>query len=153
MNEITAYFVIVLLTILTAKKTPIFGQMTLTGSRALDWLKPNTKMEIELIEMGDANAFSEDYNLPEWASGWIAIIHPVETYLNPTLITQKTALQWIENQCIIWTDDKNNVAKGIKRNKLPVAQMFFKKEKPIVEFKRKDKTKFAPYEGKIHTKE
>jgi hypothetical protein len=150
MEKIAMVMVIILMIVNAAKKTGVFGQMTLTNSRALDWLKDKMKIEIDMIEMGDASAFSEDYNLPDWASGWIAIIKPVSDWMNPVLVTQNTALQWIEGQCVNWQDEKDNVAKGITRNKLPVAQMFFKKEKPVVEFCRKDKTKFAPYECKIH---
>ena len=150
MEKIAIIAVIILMIVNAAKKTGVFGQMTLTNSRALDWLKDKMKIEIEKIEMGDASAFSEDYNLPEWAGGWIAIIKPASDWMNPVLVTQNTALQWIEGMCVEWEDGAHTVSKGIKRNKMPVAQIVFKKDKPIVEFVRKDKTKFAPYECKIH---
>jgi hypothetical protein len=152
-NETTTIIMVIFIMIGAAKKASVFGQMTLTGTRALDWLKDGQKIEIDMIEMGAPEAFQEDWNLPDWLSAkWIAIVHPTETWMNPVLVTQMSVLRWLENQCLSW-EDTIGTAKGIKRNKKPVCQMFFKKEKPAVEFSRQNKTKFAPYECKICSRE
>lgn len=137
---------------LAAKKGSVFGQMTLTGQRALDWLKDGQCVEIDMIEMGNPKAFADEWNLPEWISGnWMAIIYPVNDWENPILVTQMSVLKWIEKQCIDW-DGTIGKGKSINRNKNAVAQLFFNKENPTVEFARRNKTKFAPYDCKVKTK-
>lgn len=54
-------------------KIPVFGQLTLTGELALDWMKPDTEIVTAKIEIGPVGAFDE-YNVPEWASEKRAIL-------------------------------------------------------------------------------
>lgn len=152
MNEIVSGIIALIVLINVAKKTGVFGQMTLTGSKALDWLKDGQSIEIDMIEMGPPSAFVDEWNLPDWLnSDWMAIIFPVNDWENPVLVSQMSVLKWIENQCVDW-EGTIGKAKGIKRNKKPVAQIHFTKENPHVEFSRRNKTKFAPYDCKIKSK-
>ena len=47
-------------------KMPVFGQMTLTGEKAVDWVKNESKITAKKIWMG-AGPLLTDFNLPEWA--------------------------------------------------------------------------------------
>lgn len=139
----------VLLTLLAAKKTPVFGQMTLTGSMALDWLKDGLKTSISRVEMGNVEAFTKDFNIPEWASGWCAIIFPTAEWQNPILVTQMSVLRWLENKCLEWEDAEVALAEGTMRNKKAVASLTFDGDHPEVTFTRDGKSKFAPYHPKL----
>ena len=136
--------------LLLAKKTkPVFGQMTLTGSMALDWLKDGLSANISRVEMGDVEAFTEDFNMPEWASGWCALIFPTAEYMNPILVTQMSVLRWLENQCVDWEKDDRALAEGLTRNKKAVASLTFDGDFPEVTFTREGKGKFAPYKPTV----
>ena len=82
--------------LLMAKKktTPVFGQMTLTGEKALDWLKNGTEVQARKIWIG-TTYMAEEYNLPDWAKekGIIAMIFPIDEWANPILVTQKSVLR------------------------------------------------------------
>lgn len=154
MEIISVMIACVLSTLLAAKKS-VFGQMTLTNNRALDFLKEGMKIEIAKIEIGDASAFKEDYNLPTtetvgWdVQGWIAILFGTEEWLNPVLVTQKSVLAWLDSEAADWEQQTGNKAKGITRNKKAVMQLIFGKEKPLVEFSRVSKKKMAPYTPRV----
>ena len=45
-------------------KMPVFGQLTLTGEKAVDWVKPDAKITAAKIWMG-AGALMQDFNLPD----------------------------------------------------------------------------------------
>jgi hypothetical protein len=149
MIEIIGIIACVLSTLLAAKKKPVFGQMTLTGSMALDWLKDGLKTAISRVEMGNVEAFTKDFNIPDWASGWCAIIFPVEEWQNPILVTQMSVLRWLENKCLEWEDADVALAEGTLRNKKAVASLTFDGDNPVVTFTREGKTKFAPYRPEI----
>ena len=151
MNLEIGTIICVLAALLLAKKTePVFGQMTLTGSMALDWLKDGLKTEISRVEMGNVEAFTKDFNIPDWASGWCAIIFPTAEWQNPILVTQMSVLRWLENKCLEWEDAKEALAEGTTRNKKAVASLTFDGGNPTVTFTREGKSKFAPYRPEIN---
>lgn len=84
------------------KKKPVFGQLTLTGELALDWMKNGTETEIWKVQIGPIGAFKE-YNVPDWASektGDIALLHHPNTFANPILVTQRSILRQLEIWCV-----------------------------------------------------
>ena len=107
------------LVMLAAKKKPVFGQMTLTGQKALDWLKTDdaereggvtytfTKIRMVITE----TLASEGWNVPDWKDGrtWTALgTISVPEYANPIWIHQRSAVQAIEAKLAEWE------AKGAK---------------------------------------
>ena len=67
-NETVTIGLLLLLVIgLAGKKKPVFGQLTLTGELALDWLKDGSEIIAGKIMIGPCGAFPE-YNVPDWAS-------------------------------------------------------------------------------------
>lgn len=102
-----------LLVLLATKKKPVFGQMTLTGQKALDWLKTDdaekeggvsytfTKIRMVLTE----TLTTEGWNVPEWKDGrtWTALgTISVPEYANPIWIHQRSAVQAIEAKLADW---------------------------------------------------
>lgn len=134
---------------MTKKKSkPVFGQMTLTGSLALDWMKSETTVSVVKIEMGPIGAFTS-YNLPEWIgekSGEIALLHPNDTWTNPILVTQRSILRRLEHFCV----EKEAAGAETRvetKNKSQIAVIDFN-ESPVTLYFHRDtkKGKFAPYE-------
>lgn len=92
------------MTLLAAKKKPVFGQLTLTGEMALDWLKAGSSIVAGKIMIGQQGAFPE-YNIPEWAqdrTSELAVIVHANTHMNPMLVTQKSVLRALEAKCVEW---------------------------------------------------
>lgn len=131
------------------KKQAVFGQLTLTGEVAVDWMKAGTMVDIGKVEIGPIEAFPE-YNIPEWAnerSGDIALIHPSNKYENPILVTQRSILRVLE----IWCVEKENegcetaiekTSSGCQKAVLILDDGVYK-----YRFDRDEsKGKFAPYE-------
>ena len=101
------------------KKKPVFGQLTLTGELALDWMKNNTEATVARIDIGPIGAF-QNYNVPEWAAektGEIAILHNPNQFSNPILVTQRSILRALEIFCV--EQEENGGRKfGIRLSKL-----------------------------------
>ena len=78
MKEIIIMSVILLF--LATKKKPVFGQMTLTGDLALDWIKAGVDNVVEVckIEFGSAKLFADNYNIPDYhlEKGVVALLYP-----------------------------------------------------------------------------
>ena len=87
----------VILLFLAAKKQPVFGQLTLTGELALDWVKMGEENIITArkIEFASARVFADDYNIQDYhiEKGLVALIYPLSEWGNPMLITQKSILK------------------------------------------------------------
>jgi len=132
------------------KKKPVFGQLTLTGDLALDWMKPGLEMDVAVIEIGPIGAFRR-YNVPDWAierSGDIALLHEPDQYANPVLVTQRSILRSLEIFCV--TAEENGAVTSIE--KCPEAPEFVYGrldlgDKPVKLCFERDtsKGKFAPY--------
>jgi len=86
-------------------KMPVFGQLTLTGELALDWLKNGDEIIASKIWFCNATALT-DWNVPEWAltKGIVALIFPIDEWGNPLFITQKSILNVLEAQCVAWEE-------------------------------------------------
>ena len=87
---------------MTKKKKPVFGQLTLTGELALDWMKNGMEVLVARVDIGPISAF-EQYNVPEWAgekTGDIAILHNPNQFTNPVLVTQRSILRQLELWCV-----------------------------------------------------
>ena len=101
------------LVMLAAKKKPVFGQLTLTGQKALDWLKTDeaeqeggvsyTFSSIRMV-ITDTLA-SEGWNVPEWKDGrtWTVLgTLTVPEYANPIWVHQPSAVKAIEFMMADW---------------------------------------------------
>lgn len=127
-------------------KMPVFGQMTLTGEKAVDWVKNESKITARKIWMGAADLM-QDYNLPEWAKekGICALIFPADEWGNPMLVSQKSILKILEAKCCEFE------ASGATVNILKVmngqlAEIIFEENQPTFEFLRpKNAKQFDPY--------
>ncbi|AXH78301.1 MAG: hypothetical protein [Circular genetic element sp.] len=135
------------------KKTekPVFGQLTLTGELALDWMKPDTEVVVAKIEIGPIGAFPE-YNVPEWAAertGDIGLIHPANNFMNPILVTQRSVLRALEYWCVEMETKgcKTSVEKSGSAQK---GVLVIEENEPTLIFTRDEsKGQFAPYEMEI----
>jgi len=130
------------------KKTtkPVFGQMTLTGEKALDWVRDGVKVTASKIQIGTPQAFS-DFNVPEWAAekGYLALIFPLDPYANPFLVSQKSILKILEAKCCEF-EAKGASVETVKLNGSNVAQVTFDENEPTFEFLRPENAKqYDPY--------
>lgn len=130
------------------KKMPVFGQLTLTGDLALDWLKDGMKIVVSMVDIGPIGAFGQ-YNVPEWAgekTGDIALLHSPNQYDNPVLVTQRSVLRALEYFCVEKEEQgaKTSVEKynEFQFGRLDLADAAVE----LSFFRDKDKGKFAPYQ-------
>jgi hypothetical protein len=151
MNEIIMISVILLF--LATKKKPVFGQMTLTGDLALDWIKAGVENVVEVckIEFGSAKLFADNYNIPDYhiEKGVVALLYPTSEWGNPVLVTQKSILKPLEAQCVLWEESGADVT-NVKTQLGYIGRVEFSDSHPkITMFKDKKAKQFAPYEVKI----
>ncbi len=147
-----------LLAMAKKKQTPVFGQLTLTGEKALDWMKSGTAVTVEKIHFADAALLDDEWNIPDWAlgKGTVAILFPVESiteWANPVLVTQKSILRVLEAHCMEWE------AAGCPVNVLQQAgsgatgqlvEIQFPENQPKMAFERPaDAPTYAPYQVTI----
>jgi len=127
-------------------KMPVFGQMTLTGEKALDWMKNETAITTRKIEMGAAALFG-DWNMPDWAKekGIVALLYPIDEWANPVLVTQKSILRVLEAKCAEW--EAAGAAVTVMKVQLgQIAVIEFEENHPRMEFLRPaDGPTYAPY--------
>lgn len=131
-------------------KTPVFGQLTLTGEKAVDWVKPDSTITARKIHMGSANMF-EEYNLPDWAKekGIVALIFPLSEWGNPMLVTQKSILRVLEASCVDW-EAKGSAVNVLKVGGGQIAEIIFSENEPQLTFIRpKNAKQFDPYKVAI----
>lgn len=133
---------------MAAKKKPVFGQLTLTGELALDWMKPDTEIIIGKVEIGPIGAFPE-YNVPDWASertGDIGLIHTTNKYENPVLVTQRSILRALEIYCVDM-EAKGAECEVVKSGTAMKGVLTIAENNPTFRFTRDaSKGQFAPYE-------
>ena len=143
---------IMLLSMVKKNKMPIFGQMTLTGEKALNWLKNGYEITAKVIWFCSVSALS-DWNVPEWAKekGICALIFPINDFENPMFITQKSVLKILESQCVVWEEAGANckvIGTKLQGQKM---QIMFEENHPTFIFSRPEGcATYAPYEVKIN---
>ena len=128
-------------------QSPVFGQLTLTGEMALDWLKPGLTVAVRQWEMASPEYYRELYNLPEWAyeKTTIGIIHPVNKWANKILVTQASVLRQIEAAMAGFEEQGAHVEIASKSG-MQCAIILFEENMPVFKFERDAKAgKFAPY--------
>lgn len=140
----------VILLFLAAKKKPVFGQMTLTGDLALDWVKQGEELVLKprKIEFAPAEIYAEDYNVPEWHmdKGLVALIWPQSEWGNPVFVTQKSILKPLEAQCAAW-EEKGATCSVVKYGKATIGRIEFDDAPPTIKiFKDQAAKQFAPYQ-------
>jgi hypothetical protein len=133
---------------MTKKKMPVFGQLTLTGDLALDWMKNETEMAVAKVEMGPIGAF-QNYNVPDWAAektGEIALLHAPNQFSNPVLVTQRSILRLLE----IWCVEKEAAGATTsveKRHGVQIGILSIEEDAPTLKFWRDPNAgQFAPYQ-------
>ena len=129
------------------KKMPVFGQLTLTGDLALDWMKAGLEMEIAKIDIGPIGAFG-NYNVPDWAkekSGDIALLYTANQYDNPVMVTQRSILRQLETFCV--EAEENGAVTAIESyNEYKFGRLELNDNVVRMKFTRDEsKGKFAPY--------
>ncbi len=133
----------------TKKKEPVFGQLTLTGEMALDWLKNGSSIKAAKLMFGPIGAFPE-YNVPEWAQdrcNVIVVIMHVDGYTNPLLVTQNGVIRKLERLCADWEAEgancsvEGNPARSVIEFSTNEPELFFSRDET--------KGKFAPYEVRV----
>lgn len=143
MQEYMITVMIAIYCVLAAKKKPVFGQLTLTGQLAVDWLKPKTEVTVRKISFFNPQLIDADWNFPEWAmtKQTIALIFPLSEWENPIMVTQASVLKWLEAKCVDWE------AKGATVSSTSVESIIeFDANHPEMTFNRDEKAgKFAPY--------
>lgn len=101
MQEILAIMSLIFLLGAAKKTEPRWIQLTLTGGApkgAVDWLKPNTKIEPSMIRVGSAQDFENDgFKIPDFLSEKmeqtvIIVIEGNDPQRRPLLIHQMTAI-------------------------------------------------------------
>ena len=133
------------------EKKPVFGQLTLTGSMALDWMKNGMEIEVATIDIGPIGAF-QGYNVPDWASersGDIAVLHKPNKFDNPVLVTQRSILRHLEIWCV---EQEANGAITSVETEYGVQFGRLELNDNIVQLRfTRDETKgkFAPYEMEV----
>lgn len=115
---IETLLVVALLSLGMAKKlpkNPVFGQLTLTGEKALDWLKSaecekkaGFSVIVEKIDLCDPGTVAQNgWNIPDWAMDKVAvaILYPVGRFGTPVLVYAKSAVMALEAHCQRWEQD------------------------------------------------
>lgn len=149
MQEFVIIMSIILPVLMAAKraKKPVFGQLTLTGDLALDWMKDGMEIIVGKVMIGPKGAFPE-FNVPEWANertGDIGVIYHANSYANPVLVTQRSILRALE----IWCVDQE--AKGAetlveKKGSGQRGVLIISENNPPLKFTRGEKPeKYDPY--------
>ena len=137
---------------MTKNKKPVFGQLTLTGELAVDWMKPDTEVIIAKIEIGPIGAFDEEFSIPDWANertGDIALIFDTNSYCNPILVTQRSILRALEIWCVEMeiAGAKTAVVK-VRNTHKGVLEIL--EANPTLKFTRDAKKgQFAPYQMEV----
>jgi len=138
--------------LLMVKKTakPLFGQLTLTGELALDWIKKDRVNEIRAAKIWFCNvtALAQDWNVPEWAKdkGMVALIFPCSQWGNPLFITQQSILKVLEARCVDWeTEGAKCSLIGTKIAGQKTCIEFGENPPVIKMFREKNARDFDPY--------
>jgi len=149
MQEIIMILSLIPLLLVAKKPTkPVFGQLTLTGDLALDWMKNEMEIIIGKIMIGPMGAFPE-FNVPDWAnerSGDIGVIYHANSFANPVLVTQRSILRALEIWCV---EQEANGAETLveKKGSGKRGVLIIHEGNPTLRFLRDlEKGKFAPYE-------
>ena len=154
MEIVIAIIGIISLVMATKKRPtkPVFGQLTLSGSMALDWMKNEMEITIAKVLIGPIGAFPE-YNIPPWAlenpkimSGDVAVIHRADKFENPVFVTQVSILRALEIWCVE-QEAKGAETRVEKKGSCRRGVLFIAEGKnPTLKFVRDlDKGEFAPY--------
>ena len=148
MELTTIMSAVVALLVMAKKKTtkPVFGQMTLTGEKALDWVKDGVRVQCSKIHMGSPLCF-EEWNIPEWGmnKAVIAVLFPIDRYQNPFLVTQRSILRVLEAQCVEW-EEAGAAVNILQTTGGTLAEIIFEENQPTFEFVRPaDSATYAPY--------
>jgi hypothetical protein len=96
---------LMLVALAARKKKPVFGQMTLTASKALEYLKTSDKPFVrqvqKIIWISKHEAEKDGWAVPDWVLenekyNWTAILIDVVATEIPLFVYQSSALQLIE---------------------------------------------------------
>ena len=146
---------IMLLSMVKKTQKPLFGQLTLTGELALDWVKKDEINEISATKIWFCNvkALVQDWNVPDWAieKGIVALIFPNSQWGNPMFITQQSILKVLEFNCATW--ETAGAMCSLIGTKLQgqITEIRFPENHPVIKmWKEKNAPQFAPYVVEIN---
>jgi len=129
-------------------KKPVFGQLTLRGNLALDWMKDGMEIVIGKVMIGPLSAFPE-YNIPTWAderSGDVGVIDVAGAYANPIMVTQRSILRALEHWCVE-REALGDETRVEKKGSSSRGVLIIKENHPTLRFTRgKNPTEFKEYE-------
>jgi len=143
---------IMLLSMVKKPQMPLFGQLTLTGELALDWVKNPTEIIASKIWFCNVNALS-NWNVPEWAKdkGIVALIFPVDEWGNPLFVTQKSILKILEFNCAKWEEEGAKCSLVGTKTQGQKTSIEFNENHPHFRFwKEDDARQFDPYKVEIN---
>ena len=128
---------------LAAKKKPLFGQMTLTGMLAVDWLKDGMELQVRKITLGNPQFMTDDWNIPEWAveKKTVGLLFLQNEWENPVFVSQNSVLQWLEAKCAEW----ESAGATVSGNKHTASVEFGDDAIPMTFNRDKNGGKFAKY--------
>lgn len=112
MNPATVILCALVGLVLAAKKKPVFGQMTLTGIKALDWLKSQACRErggystgpiAEIWFCSPVWLMEQTYAVPDFVleKAHVAVLFIRDTG-RAVMVHQKSAMSEIESLCVAW---------------------------------------------------
>lgn len=114
-EQLTIMSVLAFIGLAKTNKKPVFGQLTLTGEKALDWLKTadaeakdGVTYQVTKIRIAMARTLADEgWNIPEWKEGgaFTALLTLDEGFANPIWVHQRSAVQGIEHMCAQWESD------------------------------------------------
>jgi hypothetical protein len=146
---------IMLLSMVKKAQKPLFGQLTLTGELALDWVKKDEVNEISATKIWFCNVKSlvNDWNVPEWAieKGIVALIFPNSQWGNPLFITQQSILKVLEFNCATWESEGAMCSLIGTKLQGQITEIRFAENHPVIKmWKEKDARQFDPYVVEIN---
>lgn len=125
-----------------------FGQATLSGTQALDWVKPGRTAHPLGVTMGNGHSLAEaGYRIPDWATekdAWIIHQRDDPTGMEPrtpVLVTQRSIIRQLDRWASAAEDDG---AKAVDDEHGNVTLMVSEDIVTVWTFTR-GKGKFAPY--------
>jgi hypothetical protein len=129
---------------------PLFGQLTLTGELALDWIKKDKINEIIAAKIWFCNisALVNDWNTQPWMldKGIVALIFPTSEWGNPLFISQKSILKVLESRCVEWEEEGAKVSLLGKKLEGQITCIEFPENPPTFKiYREKGYKDFDPY--------
>lgn len=137
----------------TVKKKSVFGQLTLTGVKALDWLKSSQATEKggfttavlrEIWFCCPKWLMEQTYAVPDWGLEKPMVLVMFERHTGRAiLVHQKSAMEAVETLCVAWEENGMEVKSEAKGKK---HRLTFKDDMEVSMNFQRGTGEFARYE-------